>query len=103
MPVRHHSHDSDPDVILHSSHLFTFCDGTDASQQLKDFYVRIANLEATLEEAEGDVEKEQEDLLVLLDEMSTKRRRDKARMREAGLEVSGDEGEDGDDEEEEEE
>lgn len=45
------------------------------------------------------MEKEQEDLLVLLDEMSTKRRRDKVRMREAGLEVSEDEGEDdGDDE-----
>jgi hypothetical protein len=59
-----------------------------------------------LEEAVGkkkDVEKEQEDLLVLLDEMSTKRRRDKARMREAGLEVSEDEGEDDDDEGEEEE
>lgn len=48
---------------------------------------------------ERDVEKEQEDLLVLLDEMSTKRRRDKARMREAGLEVSEDEGEDDVDEE----
>ena len=59
-----------------------------------------------MEETEGkkkDVEKEQEDLLVLLDEMSTKRRRDKPRMREAGLEVSEDEGEDGDDEGEEEE
>jgi len=43
-----------------------------------------------------DVEKEQEDLLVLLDEMSSKRRRDKERMREAGLEVSEDEGEDED-------
>lgn len=42
------------------------------------------------------MEKEQEDLLVLLDEMSTKRRRDKARMREAGLEVSEDEGDDED-------
>ena len=49
-----------------------------------------------MEEAQGkkrEVEKEQEDLLVLLDEMSTKRRRDKARMQEAGLEVSEDEGE----------
>jgi intracellular protein transport protein USO1 len=43
-----------------------------------------------------DVEKEQEDLLVLLDEMSSKRRRDKERMREAGLEVSEDEGEEED-------
>jgi len=79
---------------------------TSSSAQLKDFHVRIAHLEAALEEAVGkkkDVEKEQEDLLVLLDEMSTKRRRDKARMREAGLEVSEDEGEDDDDEGEEEE
>lgn len=52
-----------------------------------------------MEGKERDVEKEQEDLLVLLDEMSTKRRRDKARMREAGLEVSEDEGEDDVDEE----
>ena len=91
----HHGHDP-----------FFFCDGTDASKQLEDLHVRIATLEAVLEETEGkkkDVEKEQEDLLVLLDEMSTKRRRDKARMREAGLEVSEDEGEDGDDEGEEEE
>ncbi|KAI9573289.1 p115 like vesicle tethering protein [Boletus coccyginus] len=67
-----------------------------SSTQLEDLHARIADLEAALKEAEGtkrDVEKEQEDLLVLLDEMSTKRRRDKARMREAGLEVSEDEGE----------
>ncbi|KAF9235255.1 hypothetical protein BU15DRAFT_65006 [Melanogaster broomeanus] len=48
-----------------------------------------------LQESEGrkkEVEKEQEDLLVLLDETSTKWSRDKERMREAGLEVSEDEG-----------
>lgn len=64
--------------------------------QRKDDHARVAALEVALKEAEGnkrDVEKEQEDLLVLLDEMSTKRRRDKARMREVGLEVSEDEGE----------
>ena len=57
-----------------------------------------------MKETEGekrDVEKEQEDLLVLLDEMSTKRRRDKARMREVGLDVSEDEVEDEDEEEDE--
>lgn len=44
------------------------------------------------------MEKEQEDLLVLLDELNNKRRRDKAHMREAGLEVSEDESdEDGED------
>ncbi|KAG8220521.1 hypothetical protein J3R82DRAFT_3224 [Butyriboletus roseoflavus] len=50
---------------------------TSSSAQLKDLHARIADLEATLENVEGnkkDVEKEQEDLLVLLDEMSTKRR-----------------------------
>jgi hypothetical protein len=66
----------------------------------------MAALEAQLATARLDVvaaheraretEKEQEDLLVLLDELNSKRRRDKARMREAGLDVSEDEGEDED-------
>jgi intracellular protein transport protein USO1 len=42
----------------------------------------------------AEVEKEQEDLLVLLDELSGKRTRDKQRMREQGMEVSEDEDED---------
>ncbi|KAF9508661.1 hypothetical protein BS47DRAFT_1350130 [Hydnum rufescens UP504] len=52
----------------------------------------------------NQVEKEQEDLLVLLDELNSKRRRDKGRMREQGLEVSEgedeveDDGENGEDE-----
>ncbi|KIJ66115.1 hypothetical protein HYDPIDRAFT_87189 [Hydnomerulius pinastri MD-312] len=77
---------------------------TSSSTQANDLNVRIADLEASLQESEDkkkDVEKEQEDLLVLLDEMSTKRRRDKQRMREAGLEVSEDEGDDEDDEDDE--
>lgn len=37
-----------------------------------------------------DAEKEQEDLLVLLEEISNKRKRDKVRMRDSGLEVSDD-------------
>ena len=45
-----------------------------------------------------DVEKEQEDLLVLLDELNVKRRRDKEQMRGAGMDVSEDE-DDGEDEE----
>jgi hypothetical protein len=59
-------------------------------------------LEAALEAERTkrtEVEKEQEDLLVLLDELSNKRTRDKERMKEQGMEVSEDE----DDEEEEEE
>jgi hypothetical protein len=54
----------------------------------------------------AEVEKEQEDLLVLLDELSGKRTRDKQRMREQGMEVSededDDEGEEDDGEDEEE-
>jgi len=49
------------------------------------------------EEKRKEVEKEQEDLLVLLDEVNSKRRKDKARLRDAGLEVSEDEADDGDD------
>ncbi|OAV93002.1 hypothetical protein PTTG_02810 [Puccinia triticina 1-1 BBBD Race 1] len=44
-----------------------------------------------LSAAQKETEKEQEDLLVLLEEVSSKRRRDKAVMREKGLEVSEDE------------
>lgn len=42
----------------------------------------------------GEAEKEQEDLLVFLEELSSKRKRDKALMRSKGLEVSEDEGDD---------
>ncbi|KAG6888500.1 hypothetical protein C0995_007838 [Termitomyces sp. Mi166 len=50
------------------------------------------------EEKQKETEKEQEDLLVLLDEMTSKRRRDKVQLRELGKEVSEDEAEDDDDE-----
>ena len=50
-----------------------------------------------------DVEKEQEDLLVLLEELNVKRRADKVKMREKGMEVSEDEEEDEDEDEDEEE
>lgn len=43
------------------------------------------------EQKQKDLEKEQEDLLVLLDEVTNKRKHDKTRLREAGLEVSEDE------------
>ena len=55
----------------------------------------------TSEEKRKDVEKEQEDLLVLLDEVTSKRRKDKVRLREANLEVSEDEAEDDDSDEDE--
>ena len=51
------------------------------------------------EDKRKEVEKEHEDLLVLLDEMSSKRRMDKARLREAGLAVSEDEGDEEDEDE----
>ncbi|ETW74646.1 hypothetical protein HETIRDRAFT_423326 [Heterobasidion irregulare TC 32-1] len=65
---------------------------------------QVASLSAELaaeRSKESEAEKEQEDLLVLLDELSTKRSRDKGRMREAGLEVSEDEGEEEDEDEDE--
>ncbi|KIK60771.1 hypothetical protein GYMLUDRAFT_200101 [Collybiopsis luxurians FD-317 M1] len=65
---------------------------------------QVESLRAALqvsEEKQKETEKEQEDLLVLLDEVTGKRRKDKAKMKEAGLEVSEDEGDEdeGDDEE----
>jgi len=56
----------------------------------------IASLSSKLEASEikqKDTEKEQEDLLVLLDEVTTKRQKDKARLRDLGHEVSEDEDE----------
>lgn len=66
----------------------------------------LATLEASLEAERTkrtEVEKEQEDLLVLLDELSNKRAKDKERMKEQGMEVSEDEDDEGEDEDEEEE
>jgi hypothetical protein len=63
-------------------------------------------LEAALEAERAkraEVEKEQEDLLVLLDELSGKRANDKQRMKEQGMEVSEDEDDEGDDDDDEEE
>lgn len=65
----------------------------------------LASLETALEAERTkrtEVEKEQEDLLVLLDELSNKRAKDKERMKEQGMEVSEDEDDDDDGEEEEE-
>jgi intracellular protein transport protein USO1 len=65
-----------------------------------------ASLEAALEverTKRTEVEKEQEDLLVLLDELSNKRAGDKQRMKEQGMEVSEDEDDEEEDGEEEEE
>ncbi|KAF7289233.1 hypothetical protein MIND_01384700 [Mycena indigotica] len=62
---------------------------------------QVTSLTSQLEDSETkrkDVEKEQEDLLVLLDEVTAKRKTDKARLAAAGMEVSDDEGDDDDDE-----
>ena len=70
-------------------------------QALDDLQSQLSALKVAYDadtEKRKDVEKEQEDLLVLLDELNAKRSRDKQRMREAGMDVSEDEGEEDDDE-----
>ncbi|KAG9049606.1 hypothetical protein FS837_009806 [Tulasnella sp. UAMH 9824] len=78
--------------------------------QVTSLSERLSELSGEVEaekEKKKEVEKEQEDLLVLLEELNTKRRKDKERMREKGMEVSEDEeeeeGDDDEDEDEEEE
>lgn len=70
------------------------------SQEISRLVERISSLESDIEAAntkKAEAEKEQEDLLVLLEEISSKRKADKAKMREAGWEVSDDEDDDDDD------
>ena len=65
-----------------------------STTQITQLSERIDALEAELAEERTKrkgVEKEQEDLLVLLDELNAKRRSDKASMRANGMEVSEDE------------
>jgi chromosome segregation ATPase len=71
------------------------------SKEISRLVEQVATLERELEAAnskKGEAEKEQEDLLVLLEEISSKRKADKAKMRDAGWEVSEDEDDDDDDE-----
>ena len=78
----------------------------DLTPQITQLQGRIDELEKDLareQAAKRDSEKEQEDLLVFLDEMSAKRKRDKERLKAAGQDVSEDEAGDNDAEEEEEE
>ncbi|KAF9478119.1 hypothetical protein BDN70DRAFT_66874 [Pholiota conissans] len=75
-----------------------------SESKVSDLEKELAGLKlevATSENKRKDVEKEQEDLLVLLDEVTSKRRKDKAKMKEAGMEVSEDEADDDDEEDEE--
>ncbi|SPO30867.1 related to transport protein USO1 [Ustilago trichophora] len=53
-----------------------------------------------LKKEKEDIAKENEDLLVLLEELTQKRKKDKAKLREKGEEVSDDEDDDDDDDEE---
>ena len=72
------------------------------SEALRAETARLTEELHASDEKRREVEKEQEDLLVLLDELNSKRRRDKQRMREASMEVSEDEADDEDEEEREE-
>jgi hypothetical protein len=67
------------------------------ASDLADLQKHIYLLEQEVKDAQQqkhDADKEQEDLFVLLEELSAKRKVDKGRMRDAGLEVSEDEDED---------
>lgn len=87
-----------------SLHPSTGASGTERYRQTETLRTQLATAQDELKASEQkrqEVEKEQEDLLVLLDELNSKRRRDKDRMRTAGLDVSEDEEEDDEDEDEE--
>ncbi|KAK0195971.1 p115 like vesicle tethering protein [Armillaria mellea] len=70
--------------------------GVDEVATLKEHVSSLTSQLETSETKRKEVEKEQEDLLVLLDEVSSKRKRDKERLRGAGLDVSEDEADDDD-------
>ncbi|EPT00454.1 hypothetical protein FOMPIDRAFT_1060413 [Fomitopsis schrenkii] len=70
----------------------------DESEALRAETAQLTEELRVSDEKRREVEKEQEDLLVLLDELNSKRRRDKQRMREAEMEVSEDEADDDDEE-----
>ncbi|KAF9009836.1 hypothetical protein BDZ89DRAFT_964597 [Hymenopellis radicata] len=75
-----------------------------SSDEVTALKTQVTSLSSQLESAEEkrkDVEKEHEDLLVLLDEISSKRARDKETMKTAGLEVSDDEADDDEDDDDE--
>ncbi|WWC69929.1 uncharacterized protein I206_103873 [Kwoniella pini CBS 10737] len=77
--------------------------GKQAKKRAAELDNKVKDLEKALEDEKRQREeesKEHEDLLVLLDELTAKRKADKKKMKEQGLEVS--EGEDEDEEEEEE-
>jgi hypothetical protein len=90
------------------AHLYSFVQPTsspDPAPQIAQLQQRIDELEGDLareQNSKREIEKEHEDLLVLLDELNMKRTRDKSKMKDAGVDVSegsDDEGDedDGDD------
>lgn len=82
-----------PLVVMQTSH---------SASEISSLTLAVSTLTASLTTAQtkhGEDEKEQEDLLVLLEELSSKRRKDKVRLKEAGLEVSDEE--EGDEEDDE--
>ncbi|KAL7413626.1 p115 like vesicle tethering protein [Mrakia frigida] len=76
------------------------------TEEISSLTLSVSTLTSSLSTAQAkhsEDEKEQEDLLVLLEELSQKRKKDKSRLKEAGLEVSEEEGGDEDEDEDEEE
>ncbi|GAA6001670.1 hypothetical protein JCM10207_002257 [Rhodosporidiobolus poonsookiae] len=67
---------------------------------LSDTIVSMREQINTLRLEKEEADREQEDLLVLLEDLSAKRREDKRKLREKGVEVSEDEDEEDDEEEE---
>lgn len=68
--------------------------GTQTFFQISELQAQMSSITLELEELKqkhANGEKEQEDLLVFLDELQAKRRRDKEKLRTAGQEVSDDE------------
>lgn len=78
----------------------------DRSQEVDDLKKEVASLKEKAEKEDAkrkELEKEQEDLYVLLDEVNSKRKADKVKMREAGIvDVSDDEDDDDEEEDDEE-
>lgn len=69
-------------------------EGTQAFFQISELQAHFSSITLELEEIKqkhADGEKEQEDILVFLDELQAKRRRDKEKLRTTGQEVSDDE------------
>ncbi|KAK7052866.1 Vesicle-mediated ER to Golgi transport protein [Paramarasmius palmivorus] len=74
---------------------------TEQINALKNEVTSLTTKLKASEEKQKETEREHEDLLVLVDELSNKRSRDKVTMRTAGLDVSEDEEEEEEEEEEE--